>query len=51
MMPNWLAGSLITLGVMATIAAYIHGEIGLGTVALHSFALLIALNCQNWTKK
>lgn len=51
MIPNWLAGSLIGLGVVWTVLAYVNGEIGMGTAALHSFALLIALNCQEWKRR
>lgn len=51
MMPNWLATTLIAIGVVLSVNAFRAGEIGQGTLALHSFALLIALNCQNWSKK
>lgn len=49
-MPNWLASFLIGMGVTWTALAYSQGTIQEGTLGLHAFALLIALNCQTWRK-
>lgn len=47
-MPNALATTLILLGILLALAGTALGQVDLGEGALLSFALLIALNCQNW---
>lgn len=47
-MPNALATTLITTGIVLTVIGTILGQLNLGDLGLLSFALLIALNCQKW---
>lgn len=47
-MPNALATTLITAGIVLTVIGTILGQLNLGDLGLFSFALLIALNCQKW---
>lgn len=48
MLPNALATLLIALGIVFTLVGVILGQLNFGDLGLLSFALLIALNCQNW---
>lgn len=49
-MPNWLARTLIS-GAIASIAVGVYyGTVSSGELGLYMFALLIALNCQDWKK-
>jgi hypothetical protein len=49
-MPNALASALITGGVASIGVGVYYGEVSNGELGLYMFALLIALNCQNWRK-
>lgn len=50
-MHNILAAVLISNGLVLATMAYLRGEANLGDLALLSFALLIAYNCQDWKGK
>lgn len=49
-MPNGLASALISGGIASIAVGAYYGEVSNGELGLYMFALLIALNCQNWTK-
>jgi hypothetical protein len=46
--PNALATTLIAFGIVATAVGLVLGTADSGDLGLLFFALLIALNCQDW---
>lgn len=49
-MPNWLASALLAGGISSILLGAYLGTVDNGEAGLYFFALLIAINCQNWRK-